>query len=356
MSRVRVTRREALGSAGALVVGARSARTQSPGEATVPQAPRLTPLDEIVNSLEFGEQAKLVLPERVFSTIAGSDRSAFNRLTFRPRMNVPTLDMDLSVNLFGDTLFTPIVVGPISDQRWFHPDGELATAAGASAAKAAMIVSSHAGAPFEQIVAKATVPLWYAVYADADAVEQARAAATAGAKAIFVTVGAAYRGTDGTAVPAQRSPEIDWTLVEAIAGSVDVPVVLKGVTSPDDARMALDRGLRGIVVSNFGGLLGGSQTAPIDALLAIADTVGAQVPILVDGSFRRATDILDALIIGARGVLLARPIMWALAAYGADGVQSVLQMLQSDLARCFAMLGASNLGALTRRHITIHTR
>ncbi len=352
----RVSRRQALGSAGSLVIGSRLARTQAPsGTASAPDA-RLAPLDELVNSLEFEEQAKRVLPEPVFSTITGSDRSAFDRITFRPRMNVSTLDMDLSVALLGDTLFTPIVVGPISNQHWYHPDGELATVAGASAARTAMVVSSHSSVPFEQLAAKATAPLWYAVYADADAATRAQAAVAAGARAVFVTVGASYRATDGRAVPAEADPRVDWRRVEAIQQAVDVPVVVKGVTSPEQATMAADRGVHAIVVSNFGGLLGGSTTAPIDDLLTIVDTVGDRLPILVDGSFRRATDVLDALIIGARGVLLGRPVMWALAAYGADGVQTVIQILQHDLARAFAMLGASNLQALTRRHITVHSR
>ncbi len=139
-------------------------------------------------------------------------------------------------------------------------------------------------------------------------------------------------------------------------GPVDVPVVLKGVMSKVDATKAAELGLDGLVVSNFGGLLGGSKSAPLPELLAIRAAVGDELPILVDGSFRRATDILVALILGAQSVLLSRPIMWALASYGAEGVTTLLEMLQRDLARCFAMLGASNLQALTRSHLKIHER
>ena len=121
-----------------------------------------------------------------------------------------------------------------------------------------------------------------------------------------------------------------------------------------DATRAAELAMDGLVVSNFGGLLGGSKTAPLPELSAIRDAVGGEIPILVDGSVRRATDILVTLVLGARGVLLGRPIMWALASYGAEGVRTLIKMLQRDLARCFAMLGASNLRALTRDHIKIH--
>ena len=328
----KLTRREALES----VFG------QQRGEKTPgPSAPPSAPIDELVNSLEFAEQAKLMLSEEDFSSIAGSDRSIFDHYTFRPRMNVSTLDMDLSVDILGSTLFTPIVVGPVSNQKRYHPEGERATIAGASAAKAVTIVSSHTSTSIPEMVALAAevaMPLWTAVYADEEGPARARAAASAGAQAVFVTVGASYEDTG-----AKGSTEIDWSLVETIRKSVDVPVVLKGVMSKVDATKAAELGLDGLVVSNFGGLLGGSKSAPLPELLAIRAAVGDELPILVDGSFRRATDILVALILGAQGVLLGRPIMWALASYGAEGVTTILKMLQRDLARCFAMLGASNL-------------
>jgi len=350
MGTSKLTRRETLESVGRVL--SVQPRPQSSPSGTS------APLGELVNSLEFEEQAKLVLSDEVFSSIAGSDRSVFDRFTFRPRMNVSTLDMDLSVDLFGHSLFTPIVVGPVSNQKRYHPGGERETMAGASAAKAVTIVSDHASEPISEIAAiarEAAMPFWFAVYADADAPARARLAVSAGATAVFVTVKASY-DINGKPVPAKDIAEIDWSLIETIRKSVDVPIVLKGAMSEADATSAAERGVDGLVVSNFGGLLGGSKTAPIPELLAITEAVGGELPILVDGSFRRGTDILVALILGARGVLLGRPIMWALASYGADGVKTMIKMLQRDLARCFAMLGASNLSALTRSHLRIHKR
>jgi isopentenyl diphosphate isomerase/L-lactate dehydrogenase-like FMN-dependent dehydrogenase len=127
---------------------------------------RPTPIEELVNALEFEEAARRALAPAVFSTIAGSERAALDRVTFRPRMNVPRLDLDISVELFGQPHFAPIVVGPISEQRRFHAEGELATARGAAAANAAMVIASHSSAPITDIAAAHKGPLWYAVYAD----------------------------------------------------------------------------------------------------------------------------------------------------------------------------------------------
>src|SRR5262245_55302557 len=112
---------------------------------------RLAPRDQLVNVLEYEDQARAALAPNVHALVAGGDRAAFDRITLRPRMLLPTVDLDLGVTLFGDALFAPIVVGPIADQKQFHRDGELATAAGASAAKAPLVVSSRSSVPLREI-------------------------------------------------------------------------------------------------------------------------------------------------------------------------------------------------------------
>src|SRR5258708_22555322 len=163
---------------------------QGPGREAMPV--RLAPRDQLVNTLEYEEQAKRALTADSFASIAGGDRAAFDRITLRPRMLSPTLDLDLTVTLFGDTLFSPVMVGPIGHQRQFHPDGELATVKGASAAKAAVIISSDASVPLPELMANAGTPIWYQVFAsDAGARARAQDAGKAGCRAICVTVGAA---------------------------------------------------------------------------------------------------------------------------------------------------------------------
>ena len=147
----------------------------------------------------------------------------------------PVLDLDLSVTLFGDTLFAPVMVGPIANQRQFHPDGELATVKGGPAAKAAVVISSDASVPLPELMANAATPIWYQVFAsDARARARIQDAVKAGCKAICVTVGASPAAKAARSVAAVQ--RVDWTAVDAIKQGINVPVLVKGVATPDDAR------------------------------------------------------------------------------------------------------------------------
>ena len=310
---------------------------------------KLPPLAELITVPEFEELAKLTLPPAIYETIAGGDRAAFDRMTLRPRMCIPTVDLDLSVELFGEAHFTPILVGPIGAQRQFHRDAERATVRGAAAANAGVIVSSGSSVPIAELAKEAKSPLWYAVYANAtgENPEQAQQAVAAGCKALCITVGSA--GARAAAAPVTRA---EWTAIDQLRKGVEVPIVIKGVMSLQDATTAIAQGAKGLIVSNDGRPTVGA--APIDVLSPILDAAGAKAEVLVDSSFRRGTDILKALILGARGVLVSRPVMWGLASYGADGVQAVLELLQSDLGRHLAAIGVANLKNLNRTYLKVH--
>ena len=353
MSEQKLTRREALGSVGAMVAASVTGATRTESQPAPREGPRLAPRTELVNTLEYEEQAKLKLAPSAYGLIAGGDRAAFDRITLRPRMLVPVLDLDLGVTLFGDRLFAPIIVGPVGDQKRWHADGELATVKGASAAQAVMVVSSHSSVPLADLKAQANVPLWYQVFAsDAAAKAQIQRAVNAGCRAVCVTVGAAppVDRARGVATAAR----FDWSTVAALRRGVTVPVLVKGIATAEAAALALRHGADGIIVSNYGGLAGSSKDALILTLPKIIDAVGGKVPVLIDGSFRRGTDILKALAFGASSVLVDRPVMWGLAAYGADGVQGVVEMLQTELARYMGMCGKTNLNALDRTVLKIH--
>ena len=191
MSDHKLSRRRALGSVGAIVAGTVAGSKIASGQ--TPAAPRerapweppvqvrVAPREELVNILEFEEEAKKKLQPATFALVAGGDRALFDRITLRPRMNIPTTDMDLTVNLFGEDHFTPIIVAPIADQKRFHPDAELATAKGAAAGKALMIVSSRSSVALADIAAVAKPSFWYQVYAsDSAAKTQVQDAIKAG--------------------------------------------------------------------------------------------------------------------------------------------------------------------------------
>jgi 4-hydroxymandelate oxidase len=296
---------------------------------------RLVPRADLVNVLEYEAQAKRKLAAPAYALIAGGDRAPFDRITLHPRLCVPVLDMDLSVTLFGETHFTPIVVGPVSEQKRFHPDGELATVKGASTGKAGVVISSRSSVPLATLMAEAKSPVWYQVFANDPAVRtQTLDAVQAGCKVICATVAAPP----------------DWAAFAALKRSLTVPVIAKGVATPAAARLAIQNGADGIVVSTYGG----TNRSPILGLAGIVDAVAGKVPVLVDGCFRRGTDVIKALAFGAQGVLVGRPVMWGLAAYGAEGVQGVVEMLQTELARYMGQCGRSNLKALDRTVVRVH--
>ena len=313
----------------------------SPRQTSMGEPPgRIAPARELVNTFEFEAMARRSLNAAAFAEIAGSDRNAFERITFRPRMMVNTTQLDLTTELFGQRLFAPILVGPASEQKRFHPEGELATVRGASAAKTAMVVSGRASYPIQEIAAQPAATLWYQVYPEPDLDAQRRRIGEAvdlGCKALCITIGGA-----------------DWSAIDRLRQGLRVPVVLKGIMSPEEARAAIGKGIDGIVVSNYGGQARSGMAAPIEVLPAIAEAVAGKAPILIDGSFRRGADILKALALGARAVMLGRPALWALAAYGSAGVQAVLELLQTELARDMAMCGKPNLKSLDPALVKIH--
>jgi 4-hydroxymandelate oxidase len=313
--------------------------------------PRLAPRTELVNVLEYETQARLV-KGAAMTPVAGSDRTITDRITLRPRMNIDCRGLDLTASLFGDQHFTPIIVGPVANQRRFHAEGEVAMARGASAAKAAIVISSDSSVPLATIAQAATTPLYVQVYAGSPRMKDVLAQASAArAKAVFVTVNAGVSANAG-ATPA--AAPIDWAAVEAVVKATSLPVVVKGITRPADAREAANRGAKGVVVSNYRGGNAASLPGTLLMIQPVVQAVGDRVTVLADGSFRRGTDILKALGLGAKGVLIGRPVMWGLAAYGADGVQGVVEMLQTETARYMAMCCRPSLASIDASVVRIH--
>ena len=350
MSVHRFTRRDAFAGLGALVGNASGAGRQ---DDTATRRPRLVPRDELVNLLEFEEMARVTLPDAAYAAIAGSNREAFDRMSLRPRVFVRSSTLDLTTELFGERMFAPILVAPISEQQRFHPDGELATVQGASEASTTMLLSSQSSHPVERIARQAETTLWYQVDANAErgtVRTQIHQAVDAGCKAVCIDVGA--RPSDQFPPSGAAGP--DWRMVDALREGLDVPLLLKGIMKPEDARGAMENGLSGVVVSSGG--VARDDPSPVEMLAPVVDAVEGQIPVLIDGSFRRGTDVIKALALGATAVLLGRPPMWGLAAYGAQGVRAVLTMLQTELARTMINVGKPTMDMLGRDLVKIHSR
>lgn len=364
MSRTPFNRRQALTAFASVLAASPLLRAQEPPRLNGEAPGRFTPSDEFANAFEYEPMAKRKLNEETFAAIADGDHSAFDRITFRPRM-APTAALDLTTDLFGDPLFTPILIGPASHQKRFHPEGELAMAQGASAAKAALVVSDRSDYSIEEIAGQTEASLWYQVYPEADVdalLGRVRKAVSAGCKAVCLTVGTPYEPKGGGlyAKPGELAamglPSLDWAYVDRIRQAAGAPLVLKGIMSPSDAAQAAEKGVNGIIVSNHAGQFLQGLADPITVLPAVTEAVAGRIPVLIDGNVRRGADVLKAIALGAKAALIARPALWALTAYGAEGVQTLVEMLQTELARDMTMLGTVNPAAVTRNHVKLHSR
>ncbi len=358
-----LSRRQALGQFWGLVLGSPLLRAQAPAASG-----RFAPLAELINAEEFRGAARSRLSRPVFERIAAAagagrtlerNRSFFERITFRPRMLVDVSRLNLQIELFGDTHFTPILAGPTARHERVHPEGEAATAAGCSAAKTAMVLSERSSRPLAEVAAATELPLWLQV-SPADDLGELRAriqeGVEQGARAVVLTLDARTPRLDAPRLDAPRldvdargGPPALPSLPSSRAAALDAlraakaaspaPVIVKGILSASDASSALAAGADGLVVSNHGGRSVDGAPATIEALPAVAEAVAGRAPLLIDGGFRRGSDILKALALGADAVLLGRPILWALAAYGAPGVQRLLELLQSELALAMGLSG-----------------
>jgi 4-hydroxymandelate oxidase len=302
--------------------------------------------------------------------------AAWARLRLRPRVLRDVRRIDTATTLLGTVLPNPILVAPTGYHGLVHPEGEVATAAGAAAAGSLMVVSTQANRSIEEVAAAAPgAPRWFQVYVHTDhefTEELAGRAAAAGYAALVLTadlpvlgnrlrdtlqfppgmvLGNAVRryGGSGADIPAHVS-HFDAGLTPATIGWLGrsgLPVLVKGVLRGDDAEAFVAAGAAGIVVSNHGGRQLDAALAAADALPEVVAAVGGRVPVLVDGGVRWGSDVVKALALGAGGVLVGRPVVWGLASGGAEGVRRVLLGFQQELARAMALCGATSLADLT---------
>lgn len=311
------------------------------------------------------------------------NQAAFARWALYYRVLVDVASRDLSTTVLGTRVAAPILIAPTAYHRLAHPDGEVGTARAAAAAGLIYVMSTLATTTIEDVAAATPgAPRWFQLYVHKDAgltrALVARAAA-AGHSAIVVTVDTPLLGRrlgderhgfalpDGLAmvnllgdstprsgsalaayVAERHEPALTWKHIEHLRASTALPIVLKGLVRADDARRAADVGVAAIIVSNHGGRQLDHAPATIDALPAVAEAVAGRCEVLMDGGVRWGTDILKALALGARAVLLGRPILWGLAAGGQPGVTRALDILTSELSRAMALAGCATIHDITR--------
>jgi isopentenyl diphosphate isomerase/L-lactate dehydrogenase-like FMN-dependent dehydrogenase len=353
-------------------------------------------LDDVFNLDDFEPIARERLARGTYgyySSGAGDERTLADNLSawaawrLVPRVLTGSRSPELRTAFLGSESSTPFAVAPTALHGLAHPDGEMATARAAAAAGTLFTLSTASTRTIEAVAHAAAAvdapsrgPRWFQLYVEHDlgyARELVARAEAAGYEAIVLTVDlplVGYRERDlrnRFAVPAaiqahlphgadteqpftdyiDTKPELRWEDVATIAHSTRLPLVLKGILAPDDVARAVDHGARGIIVSNHGGRqLDGVVTAP-QILPEIVEAAAGRVEVFADGGIRRGSDVLVALALGARGVFIGRPIVYALAAAGQDGVARAIELLTAEVRRGLTLLGVTSVAEVTGAHV-----
>ena len=344
---------------------------------------------------DYEAAAKRVLPRMAYDYFrSGADeertlkanRRAFRKYEIWYRVLVDVTERDTSTSVLGVPLKAPIIVAPTAYQKLAHPEGEVAAARGAFEAGTIFTLSTLATSTIEEVAAASAGPKWFQLYVHKDRgltkslIERAEAA---GFLAIVLTVDAPMlgrrlrdernafalpeglsmvnlaemaddvsRAQEGSALSSyaasRHDPSLSWSDIDWIRSNSTLPLLVKGIVRADDAGRAADSGVDGVVISNHGGRQVDGAPATIDALPAAVDAIGGRCDVLMDGGVRWGSDVFKAIGLGAKAVLVGRPVVWGLAVDGAAGVSAVLDLLREELANVMALAGCPNLAAIDR--------
>jgi len=349
-----------------------------------------------VNVADYRRLARRALPGDVWDFIAGgsgdqltmrANRRAFAGVGLRPRVLVDVSGRTTETTMLGAQVAAPIAIAPMAYHCLADPEGEVATAR--AAAGLVTVVSSFASRTIEDVAAAAAGPLWFQLYCFRDRgvmTDLVRRAEATGYRALVLTVDMPMMGRrdadarNGFTLPAEVTPVnltgagpggadgavagrpdvaeltrqllddgVTWEIVRWLRGITGLPLVLKGILTGEDAARAVELGAAGVIVSNHGGRQLDGAIAALHALPDVLDRVGQDCEVYVDGGVRRGADVLKALALGARAVLVGRPVLWGLAARGEAGVRDVLQIMSNELDLAMGLSGCPTVASITRR-------
>ena len=354
--------------------------------------------NEALNVFDFEPAARQKLPAAHFGYLATgvdddatlrANREGFSKFEIRTRRLVDVSRIDTSTELFGTTWKTPIVLAPVAAQKAFHPDGEMASARAAGAKGHLLILSTGTTTSVEEVTSARGGPIWYQLYpTNTWRITQAlvKRAESAGCPVVVLTVDlpagrnteterrfaredtrqcsschqpgwegyfrrkSMFEGLDLTGV-SMFSPGLTWDFLRRLKDITKMKLVVKGLETREDAELAVQHGADGIIVSNHGGRAQESGRATIECLPEVVDAVRGKIPVLVDGGFRRGTDIFKALALGAKAVCIGRPYGFGLAAFGQPGVEKVLDILAREFELMMRHAGATSLAKLDRSFV-----
>ena len=340
-----------------------------------------------LNLRAYQESARQLLPQGSFDYYAGGsgdeitlreNEQAWGRIRLRPRVMVDVSTCDLRTTVLGAPVSMPILSAPCAFNMLAHPEGELAVSRAVAAAGMVQVLSTLSSYPLEEVAQAPGKQQWFQLYCLRDpgaTREMVQRVEAAGYLALCLTVDAPRSGTrerdthnqftlppNVTAanfahllsasaqetsfqkfVQNQFDPVLTWKTLDWLRGITRLPIVVKGLVDPEDARLAVQHGVAGICVSNHGGRQLDSELATCDALADVVQAVAGAVEVFVDGGIRRGTDVLKALALGARAALVGRPYLWGLAVGGEAGVRRVFEMLREELSLAMALAGCPTI-------------
>ncbi len=347
---------------------------------------------DATNVLQFEEAARQVLDPDLYHFIAdGADdmktvranRQAFDKVQIRARRLVDVSRIDTARTVLGQAMETPIILAPIGGQQQIDPEGELASARAAFTGKHVYMVSTVSSYSVGEIAAAGDGTVWFQLYANPDRAvlrQLLDRAEAAGAGVVAVTVDSPVLGNrehqnllrrqQAGARPGRQGrlgnfegvkgrlrigdPALTWDFIDWLRANTAMKIVLKGIVTGEDAALCVAHGVDGLIVSNHGGRQEESNRGTLEALPEIVAAVQGRLPVLIDGGFRRGTDIFKALALGADAICIGRPYMWGLAAFGEAGVATVLALLRAELVRIMKLAGTPRLADITPNHIVSH--
>ena len=365
-----------------------------------PAAAAITSAKDALNVMDFEPLARKVLPPAHWGYMATgvdddvtlrNNRQAFEHYQLRARRLVDVTKADLKTEVFGAAWEMPIYISAVGSQRAFYPEGELATARAARAKKTMQMLSSVSSTPVEEVAKSLGTPPWFQLYMPltwSDTEKLVKRVESAGCPALVWTIDLlAGRNTEtatrftradgrdclachasspkaGANTQVNRNkpmfaglsgdmnpPGATWSYVDRLKKLTNMKLLLKGIDTAEDAALAREHGVDGVIVSNHGGRSTETGRGTIDILPEVVDAVGAQIPVFVDGGFRRGTDIYKALAIGARGVGIGRPYIYGLASFGQEGVERVLDILRAELTLTMRQCGTPEIAQITRASV-----
>ncbi|MEM7343186.1 MAG: alpha-hydroxy acid oxidase [Chloroflexota bacterium] len=346
---------------------------------------------QLINVYDYAEAAKLHLPQMMYDFIAGGavdeitlreNQRAFDRIKLQYRVLRGVGPRDLSTTILGHTLSLPILLAPTGSQKLVHPEGEIGVRKAADTVETLMMLGTTATTSMGEVVAAGSSPIWFQLFWLKDfefTMEIVARAEATGFEAIVLTVDAPVFGVRERDIrnqfelppgltyenlPEDQSEQIvssnvaefmnrywktsvSWQEVDKLCANTSLPVLIKGVCHPDDARLAIEHGASGVIVSNHGGRQLDSAPATIEVLPQIVAAVQNKLPVLLDGGIRRGSDVLKAIALGAKAVAIGRPMLWGLAVNGQAGVEHVLQILRRELDIAMALCGCTTIADIS---------